>query len=145
MGLAKYFLFTSCGHFSWKRNWQYLFKMDESSAVATNQTQDQGTWTTSQPSFLNPRMKGSKVEREKLVIKYQGKMYPEISPRTVNAEGKNFQCIGKDVRMRLLMRVPEPTYEHSDMSTHIGPWAKRSGLGYQVCYCLFSVSQKSMF
>lgn len=104
--------------------------MDKSSAAATNQIHDQGTWTTPQPSYLNPGMKRAKVEREKLVTKCQGKMYPDISlPKLVNVEGKNFQCIGKDIRMRLLMKVPEPTYEHSDMSTHTGPCAKKDWLG----------------
>lgn len=48
-------------------------------------------------------------------------MYPDtFLSKLVNAEGKNHQNIGKNNRKRLLVTVPDPTYQHSDVSTPIG-------------------------
>lgn len=52
-------------HFSWERNGRYLSRMDKSLAVATNQTYDQDTLTTSQLSFPGTWVNwGVQIKRE---------------------------------------------------------------------------------
>lgn len=73
------------------------------------------------PAFLDPGMR-VKCRKGKINDKVSGQIYPDTSlPKFINAEGKNHQNIGKNNRKRLLVTVPDSTYQHSDVSTHTGP------------------------